>query len=208
LLYGKEVTFRQRIAPFFNEANMDTRFSSRGFSLVEALVILAIIGILMGLSAMALSNYLPYSNLKRAARTIVSMMQTARMEAIKRNTRVAIVFNNATQGCTIYTSPGPDNNWNTENDNEPYRSFTLTNLRGGISFGHGAATQSVSGTPFSSNSTNLPPNSRIVFTPRGGVAGSLGTVYIQDQRGASMAITTRSLAGSLLVRQWEGNQWR
>lgn len=169
---------------------------------------MAIITILMGISATALSRYLPYTNLKRAARTIVTMMQMARTEAIKRNSRVAIVFNSTEQSCTIYTSPGADGNWNTPNDNEMFRTFVLTSLNGGISFGHGQATKTVSKDSFPNSSTGLPPNGRFVFTSRGGIVGSLGTLYLQDRTGASMAITTRSFAGSLLVRQWENNQWR
>ncbi len=179
----------------------------RGFTLTEVLVVLAIIGILMGLSAMALSTYLPFSNLKRAARTIVSLCQEARSEAIKRNTRVAVVFNPANRTCSVYTEDGPDNNWATEQDNELFRRFSLNELRGNIDFGHGLATKNISNVPFSANSSNLPPGNRFVFNSRGGISGSLGTVYLQDGNGESMAITVRTLSGSLIVRQWRGTQW-
>lgn len=179
----------------------------RGFTLVEIVVVLAIIGILMGLSAMALSTYLPYSNLKRATRTIISLCQLARMEAIKRNTNVAVVFNAAGRTCSVYTEDGPDNNWATEGDNEMFRRFSLDELQGGIDFGHGVATKTVSGATFSNSTSDLPPGSRFVFTPRGGISGSLGTVYLQDRTGATMAVSARSLSGSMLVRQWQGTQW-
>ena len=58
---------------------------SQGFSLVELLILLAIIAILAGISGVALMKWIPQANLKRAARTIVSMCQDARIEAIKRN---------------------------------------------------------------------------------------------------------------------------
>jgi Tfp pilus assembly protein FimT len=174
---------------------------------VLMMVVLAIVAILMGLSAMALSSYLPYSNLKRAARTIISLCQMARSEAIKRNTRVAVVFNPSNQTCTVYTEDGPDNNWNTEQDNELFRRFSLSDLRGEITFGHGVATKNISNATFSNSSSNLPPNNRFVFNARGGIAGSLGTVYIQDINGNTMAITARSLSGSMIVRQWQGTQW-
>jgi len=179
----------------------------RGFTLVEIMVVLAIMAILMGLSAMALSTYLPYSNLKRATRTIISLCQLARMEAIKRNTNVAVVFNAANRTCAVYTEDGPDNNWSTENDNELFRRFSLSELQGGIDFGHGAATKTVSGASISNSTSPLPPSDRFVFNPRGGITGSLGTVYLQDRTGATMAVTVRSFSGSMLVRQWQGTQW-
>ena len=58
---------------------------TQGFSLVELLILLAIIAILAGMSGVALMKWIPQANLKRAARTIVSMCQDARIEAIKRN---------------------------------------------------------------------------------------------------------------------------
>lgn len=76
-------------------AKKNTPSISLGFSLVELLVLVAIIAILAGLSGMALMKWIPQANLKRAARTIVSMCQDARIEAIKRNQRVSL---NCTDG--------------------------------------------------------------------------------------------------------------
>lgn len=88
-----------------------------GFSLVEVLVIVAILGILTGLSGMALFKWLPEANLKRAVRTVVSMGQTARIEAIKRNSRIN--FNCTTDICTIQLP-----------DNTQLRRFDLSSIRG------------------------------------------------------------------------------
>ena len=71
-------------------AKQNTPSKSQGFSLVELLVLVAIIAILAGLSGTALMKWVPQANLKRAARTIVSMCQEAKIEAIKRNHSVSI----------------------------------------------------------------------------------------------------------------------
>lgn len=93
----------------------------KGFSLVELLVLLAIIGILAGLSGTALMKWIPQANLKRAARTIVSMCQDARIEAIKRNQQVSV---NCTQGgnsCVVRLADGT-----------AFRHFDLSTLQSGV----------------------------------------------------------------------------
>ncbi len=106
-----------------NNTNYQTqskRDHSYGFSLVEILVILAIISILAVISGTTLMKWIPQANLKRGARTIVSMAQFARIEAIKRNEDVSI---NCTENICIV---------NLQSDNTQLRKFDLTSLQNGI----------------------------------------------------------------------------
>jgi len=93
--------------------------ASKGFSLIETLVILAVLGILAGLSGTALYKWQPQANLKRAARTIVSMCQSARMEAIKRNQSVSLNCTGTT--CVVRLA-----------DNTQLRRFDLSTLQSGV----------------------------------------------------------------------------
>ncbi len=177
-----------------------------GFSLVEILVVLAILGILATISGMALFSYMARADLKRAARTVVSMCQTARNEAIKRNAQVAVVFNGAASSCSVFLNRGADDDWNTENDNTLLRRFALTDIaRGSISFGSGSATTGPNGS--GAIGSFFPPNARFVFNSQGG-STSLGTAYLQDNSGNSMAIRMQSMSGSFRTWSWRGSSWQ
>lgn len=65
---------------------MDTQTSSRraGFSLLELLVVVALIGILAALAAPSLTGYLSVSRVNRAASEIESDVARTRMEAVRR----------------------------------------------------------------------------------------------------------------------------
>lgn len=77
-----------------------------GFSLIEILVVLVVLAILAGLSGTTLMKWTAEANIKRAARTIVSMCQDARVEAIKRNERMTFNCNDATNTCVVQFTNG------------------------------------------------------------------------------------------------------
>ena len=99
----------------------NTPSKSQGFSLVELLILLAIIAILAGMSGVALMKWIPQANLKRAARTIVSMCQDARIEAIKRNQQVGINCTQADNSCIVRLADGT-----------VFRQFNLSTLQSGV----------------------------------------------------------------------------
>lgn len=149
-----------------------------GFSLVEVLVVLAILGILATISGMALSSYMARADLKRAARTVVSLCQTARIEAIKRNRSTAVVFNNATNTCSVYTANG-DGNWATEADNTLMRRFSISGSRSPITVTNATA-------------------STYIFNSRG--RSTLGSITLLNSANTrSLTITIRS-TGSIIVQ--------
>lgn len=84
-------------------------FSQRGFSLVELLVAVAILGIIVALGMPNYRIWIQNTRIRAAAESIQNGLQVARAEAVKRNARVQFVFglNSAwTVGCSL---PVPDN---------------------------------------------------------------------------------------------------
>lgn len=67
----------------------------RGMSIVEILVTITVIGILMTVAAPAATVWIQNSQLRNAAESIYNGVQTARLEALKRNTTVAFELTDA-----------------------------------------------------------------------------------------------------------------
>jgi type IV fimbrial biogenesis protein FimT len=92
---------------------------NKGFTLLETLVVLAIVAVLTGICGTALLAALPGAEVNRAARTIVSMCRHARFEAIKRNEQIRFHCDMQQNTCEIRV----------RGDNTLLRRFDLADLR-------------------------------------------------------------------------------
>jgi prepilin-type N-terminal cleavage/methylation domain-containing protein len=135
----------------------------KGFSLVELLVLVAIIGILAGLSGTALMKWIPQANLKRAARTIVSMCQEAKIEAIKRNQSVRINCVDPANTCAVQIVSG-----------NTLRQFNLNDIRSGVHVTSSVGSTFTSRGRATANTITVRNNAgqelRIVISPSGSIA--------------------------------------
>jgi len=93
-----------------------------GFTLVEVLTVIAIVGVLSAIAIPSYISLLPNMRLKASARDLYSNMQKAKMAAIKRNKSVAITFNCAALTYTVFADDGSGGgtvNDNVQNGSEP-----------------------------------------------------------------------------------------
>jgi type IV fimbrial biogenesis protein FimT len=78
---------------------------ARGFTLIEMVVVVAIVGILVGLGASSYSAWIANSRIRTAAETLASGLSAARNEAIKRNRLVRFhLVSDLGAGCTLSSS--------------------------------------------------------------------------------------------------------
>lgn len=161
------------------------RRRQQGFSLVELLVVSAIILILAGTAVPTLVAALPNYRLHSAARQLCTHLRQARALAIKKNKKVFVRFDTVGRRYTI----------------DAIGTFTLPS---GISFGHGKATKPA-GTKFPSTGISFRDN-KVVFNPRGIISTNSGYIYLQNDEQETCAIGATT-AGNITLRYWYG-AWR
>ncbi len=81
----------------------------RGFTLIEVMITLAILGIMAGLAVSYNGSFFRKNRLNQLARGVYSVVSTARAEAVRRSKRVIVSFEDARVIAFIDLSPTP--NW-------------------------------------------------------------------------------------------------
>ena len=172
-----------------------------GFTLIELIVVIAIIGILCGIAIPAFSAIVGKCSVEAVASDITGMIRDGKGLALDGNYH-AITFDVATGRVALVSGRGPDGEWNTSDD-VIARSFSLRDRRGGLSFGHGSygplpkLASAADGVTFSNNT--------LVCNPE--LTGNAGTVYIRSIHGAAVAITVNSIDAGYKIYKWSGKGW-
>ena len=167
------------------------RISSPGFTMLELMIILFILGILMAISIPSFSSWLPEYRLKCAVRELYSNMQFARMTSIRANVTYRLTFNIAS-GSYILQRP--------DLSIEKIIKFADYDPGGNIGYGKGKATKNAgsSGGPIPSDFISFQYN-RVAFNSRG--TGSNGYVYLANNNGTAYAVGIWS-AGFVVIKKW------
>lgn len=169
-----------------------------GFTLVELMIVVAIMGILAGIAYPLMLSWLPNMRVRGAARDVYSVMQRAKAEAIERGGNVAIVFNTAANTYTMFV----DANSNRLLDAGELPLLSSGPMPNGVAFDNRAAPplpaievkgadDIVDGVSFASNA--------VAFTPRGLPVGT-GTVALFVAATGRQRTVTVTIAGRVRMQ--------
>ena len=182
---------------FFGKTNQ------AGMTLVEVLVVIAIIGIMAGITGLHLAKYGPTYELRANARTFYTEMQHAKINAIRTGRSWGMVCDQGTATCVIYSSDGADDDFTTPADNTVHKTITLTNSKYGIIIGHGTASTRVNGAALGADSITY-ADDVLIFNTQG--VTNDGEIYIQNNKNESYAVGTNKF-GNIFLRRWDGGGW-
>ena len=177
----------------------------RGFTIIEVIVVCAIIGIIAAVGIPGFSRWLPNYRLRLAAQEILSGFQLAKTTAIKQNTNCTIIFSvpsidryiPGNADCIYLVYADSDRDLEYDAGEQVIRSRNWADYNNDISFNLNSGTQ---GTNFMANDDGLPA---ISFRPNGMPINnnglpSGGTVYLTNINNRTMQVNLGT-AGSVTI---------
>jgi len=170
---------------------------SKGFSLVELMIVVAVIGIMATIIAPNLVSGLPTYRIKAAVRDSISQFRKARSTAIKEKRNVFISFDAEEQIFLVDGRKFPSGG-----------SFTKE-YGSGVIIGKGQADTAVDGGSIPSDGIGFSGKS-FAFTSRGmadsGAGNMTGAIYFTNNKEQTYAVTVNA-AGAVSMMRWRGDAW-
>ncbi|MBF0379269.1 MAG: GspH/FimT family pseudopilin [Desulfamplus sp.] len=179
---------------------MSIKSRNSAFTLTEVMVVIAIVSVLASIAIPNIIEWLPEQRLKSAARDVVSIMQEAKLEAIKQNRTITLFFNTSVSPGYYFFDTDNDNTYDAGE-----KRIMIADYKSGINFGSGAAANNWSGISVPSNGVSFGGN-RCSFTSRG-FSNTLGTVYLENKNNDICFAITVTATGLINLRKYNGAAW-
>lgn len=144
--------------------------NNSGFTLIELAVVIAIVGILAGIAVPNLVGWLPKYRLSSSADDIQSLVQNARLRAVKENAHVAVLLDpdNDGLGGDYLAFVDADTDWNLD-------AGEVVVMRGEVSSGI-----RITGTGYA--------NDRFSFNSRGLCLEGSGSITLRNNSGKTKSV--------------------
>jgi type IV fimbrial biogenesis protein FimT len=169
--------------------------NSKGFSLVELMVVLAIIVIIGVISAPNIVTGIPKYRIKAAAQDITSQLRRARAVAVRENRTVTIVFDNA------------QDHYLADGRRFPHSGTLSDSYGSGVAYGFGSAGNNAidgGGLPGSPVDFAGSPG-QVAFNSQG--LANPGAVYVTNNRQQAYCVVVTA-AGGISMMRWADGTWR
>jgi prepilin-type N-terminal cleavage/methylation domain-containing protein len=183
-----------------------------GFTLIEVMVVLAVIAILSTIAIPNFSSWRTNMYVKAAARDIYSSMQAARLLAVKENSNTAIVFDTTNSRYYLCDNWGVDGAWDGINDNTGTGDNNIVRtyyLNKQVRYGRGnvpVGNPVTGGAIPADNISYVTPDNVLSINSRGIGAG--GYVYIANQDSNRTYAVGTQTSGLISILKWKGGSWQ
>ena len=159
---------------------MKTR-KNKGFSLIELIVVLAILGTVAAIAAPNFTRYRDNANLKEAARDISSDIQLYKQRAVAENVRYRITFNSGANNYVV----------------QKETTLNAGNFSSNTLFTKDIGTSNAIETY---TAANFGGNAYITFLPRGTIAEATGSLILRHKTRLSTATINVTIMGRTNVQ--------
>ncbi|MCQ9208774.1 MAG: prepilin-type N-terminal cleavage/methylation domain-containing protein [Omnitrophica bacterium] len=160
--------------------SQESGVTKKGFTLMEMLVVLAVIVLLIGVSIPFFASFTKGAKLKTAAKDVVAVLNTARIASITYRKNYSVNFD---------YSQTPHSYYITDENNEIYGK--KYHLPSSIKFSRPQQPQQP--TTFTAD--------KATFSSTGGLIGSVGSVWLADKKEDFRRITVSNTTGRVKIDQ-------
>ncbi len=169
--------------------NHELRTTKSAFTLIELIMVLAIVGIVFGMSFPFFARFAKGSKLRNAATNVSTVLRTARSYAISKRKSCWVIINDQPTSSLyyavkIYNVDGTIDRWHKLPQGIIIESITFT------------STEDV---PFPNDSDGSENKTVVKFKPTGGVKGVNGSIYIKDSEDNYKRIKVINVTGRVKV---------
>ncbi len=182
-----------------------------GLTLLELMITIAIIAVVSAIAIPNMIGWVPKYRLQNAASDLRGELQATRMRAIREAREIAAYFDIPANRYLVVDSGSNRSYESTDltNPSNIIKTIDLNNYFSGVRYGNGNATKkaTTAGGPFTGPSDYASyTNKAAVFLPTGLIRG-MGYIYLTNNRGDAFAMGTPSIAGTVVLRIWDGADW-
>ncbi len=147
---------------------------------MEMLVVLAVIGLILGVSIAFFASFTKGAKLKTTAKDLFAILNTARSLAITNRENYSVTFDTSTRPHSYYITDGAD---------QVYKKKYF--LSSSVRFYR----------PQNPDCPSTFPSNKATFSSTGGLVGSAGSVWIADKRGNFRRISVSNTTGRVKIDQ-------